>query len=666
MPFGPPGQEKLNMNIDSLWTGGPFESSVRIIFKVADRGLTELYRLILVATQRVGDPNSSTPFEMAFSVVEQEVSLKFHNFKLQADDVSDVSELLGTNNHYGSYRVLANVTVQIEGINAYVNYNRSLDLTTGIHTTTFLASDMNKYTTVTYCSNPAKVCIYRVSSTAKLPNVVVSVENRLGPANLYTLSCKQNQVRMNGITQDGDPKGMEYDLMVRLSTGPLGMPMSSCATNHNGTLVVTGSAYGKDLVLNSFSIVIGAMTDYDATKGNPENKFSFRGAKPGPLLEKTTASASTKIESKLAVAHTQDYQRWMNEFGIELFDPWKGSKYPSEKLEFTELLDRYKYTAGVTPSGKNHKREIRKELVEKKAGREAKSLNKRVAQFEPKNGPKNEPSSEAAQTWSAVPTAHTTLSHEAPQFPFPTDLAPGVTPTGVIPWHSDGLATATGADNIVYTVTLSKTQRNVMAEETGMPMADQTAPEKLTGFSTENVDWVSEHDELVRTLVEEGSDPTAAQGDPYVEALLFDYARHLFISSSREDSLPPNLQGIWQDSLESAWGGDYHANINLQMNHWFADQTGLGPLQEALWKYIENTWVSRFISLDSLLTITQVPRGKETAKLLYNAPGWVVHDEVNIFGHTGMKNTATWANCRLYLSASFFTNICQIPPPLLG
>jgi alpha-L-fucosidase 2 len=28
MPFGPPGQEKLNLNLDTLWNGGPFEASV--------------------------------------------------------------------------------------------------------------------------------------------------------------------------------------------------------------------------------------------------------------------------------------------------------------------------------------------------------------------------------------------------------------------------------------------------------------------------------------------------------------------------------------------------------------------------------------------------------------------------------------------------------------
>lgn len=49
---------------------------------------------------------------------------------------------------------------------------------------------------------------------------------------------------------------------------------------------------------------------------------------------------------------------------------------------------------------------------------------------------------------------------------------------------------------------------------------------------------------------------------------MFDYGRHLLISSARSNSLPANLQGKWATALENAWGADYHANINLQMNYW--------------------------------------------------------------------------------------------------
>ena len=111
-------------------------------------------------------------------------------------------------------------------------------------------------------------------------------------------------------------------------------------------------------------------------------------------------------------------------------------------------------------------------------------------------------------------------------------------------------------------------------------------------------------------------------GDPYLESLMFDYGRHLFICSGRENSLPPNLQGKWATALTNAWSADYHANINLQMNYWLVEQTGLGSQSQGLWDYMAKTWA---------------PRGSETAELLYNAPGWVTHNEMNIVGHTAMK-----------------------------
>lgn len=124
-------------------------------------------------------------------------------------------------------------------------------------------------------------------------------------------------------------------------------------------------------------------------------------------------------------------------------------------------------------------------------------------------------------------------------------------------------------------------------------------------------------------------DSNITSGDPYLENLLFDYAQYLLISSSRPGSLPTNLQGRWTEQMQPDWSSDYHANINLQMNYWTADQTGLTEAQKPLWEYMINTWVAR---------------GHETAMLLYGAPGWVVHNEMNIFGHTAMKDGEEWAD----------------------
>ncbi|KAF8428099.1 alpha-fucosidase A [Tirmania nivea] len=117
------------------------------------------------------------------------------------------------------------------------------------------------------------------------------------------------------------------------------------------------------------------------------------------------------------------------------------------------------------------------------------------------------------------------------------------------------------------------------------------------------------------------------KGEPYLESLIFDFGRYLLIGSSRENSMPPNLQSIWSNGFWAPWSGDYHVNINLQMNVWGSEATGLGRLLPGLWSYMRETWV---------------PRGSETAKLLYSAEeGWVIHNELNIFGSTGVKGGDT-------------------------
>ena len=41
--------------------------------------------------------------------------------------------------------------------------------------------------------------------------------------------------------------------------------------------------------------------------------------------------------------------------------------------------------------------------------------------------------------------------------------------------------------------------------------------------------------------------------DPGLISLVFAFGRYLLVSSSREGSLPANLQGIWNDSFYPAW-----------------------------------------------------------------------------------------------------------------
>lgn len=93
--------------------------------------------------------------------------------------------------------------------------------------------------------------------------------------------------------------------------------------------------------------------------------------------------------------------------------------------------------------------------------------------------------------------------------------------------------------------------------------------------------------------------------DTALEALLFQYGRYLLISSSRPGCLPANLQGIWNEHIEAPWNADYHVNINLQMNYWPAEVTGLSELHGPMLDYTERL----------------VPAGRETAREMFAARG---------------------------------------------
>ncbi|KAL5314437.1 hypothetical protein ACEPPN_017077 [Leptodophora sp. 'Broadleaf-Isolate-01'] len=417
MPFGSPGSEQVNLNIDSLWWGGPFESS----------------------SYNGGNPTS-----------EQYQYLPGIRDYIFQKGTGNVTQLLGSGSDYGTFTVLGNLTIGINGVTSSTTYNRTLDFNTGVHTTTYNANDGNTYTSTVFCSYPDQVCVYELTSTGTLPSTIISFENLLSSQSYLNLTCAPTNIVLSGYTQYHSdwPLGMEYYAMARV--------ISSSTASCSGTSLVIAEKSG----VNSFSLIIGADTNYDQTKGDAANEFSFLGVSPVKSVQDVTSAAASKSVSTLLADHITDYSGLMSAFTITLPDAAK-----SAGLETSVIISRYS---------------------------------------------------------------------------------------------------------------------------------------------------------------------SSGSGDPYLESLLFTYGRHLFISSQRENSLPANLQGRWTQQYEPSWGADYHANINLQMNHWGADQTGLGELQSATWNYMQNTWV---------------PRGTLTAQLLYNAPlGWVTHDEMNTFGHTGMKDAAQWAN----------------------
>lgn len=110
------------------------------------------------------------------------------------------------------------------------------------------------------------------------------------------------------------------------------------------------------------------------------------------------------------------------------------------------------------------------------------------------------------------------------------------------------------------------------------------------------------------------------KNDPDLEETLFQFGRYLLMSSSR-DSLPANLQGLWNDKVHAPWASDYHNNINIQEAYWAAEVTNLSECHMPLLNFITET----------------APASRAMTKKQFGAdtPGWTTRISQNPWGWGG-------------------------------
>ena len=114
--------------------------------------------------------------------------------------------------------------------------------------------------------------------------------------------------------------------------------------------------------------------------------------------------------------------------------------------------------------------------------------------------------------------------------------------------------------------------------------------------------------------------------DADLQAKLFQFGRYITVSGSREGSEPTNLQGRWLQDLLPNWGSKYTLNVNTEMNYWPAEVTNLSECTGPLFHLIENL----------------AENGAETAKLYYDAEGWVSHHNTDLWRGTAPVDAARY------------------------
>jgi len=216
-----------------------------------------------------------------------------------------------------------------------------------------------------------------------------------------------------------------------------------------------------------------------------------------------------------------------------------------------------------------------------------------------------------------------------------------VIPQNGIISHDNKYIQVRDADSALIIVAVATSYKN-FNDVSGNPSA--ITKQQLADAANKNFDellsnHIREHQRLFRRVsIDIGSNhsiqlPTDERiknfpdaDDPQFVSLYFQYARYLLISSSRPGSQPANLQGIWNDKTNPPWGSKYTININTEMNYWPAEAANLSECVEPLILMIKD------------LSIT----GAKTAKEMYNARGWVVHHNTDLWRATAPIDGARW------------------------
>ncbi len=118
----------------------------------------------------------------------------------------------------------------------------------------------------------------------------------------------------------------------------------------------------------------------------------------------------------------------------------------------------------------------------------------------------------------------------------------------------------------------------------------------------------------------------SGKSDLQLQSLYYQFGRYLLISCSRDQAMPANLQGLWNDHVQPPWGSNYTTNINLEMNYWPAESTNLTECHAPLLTFINSLSVN----------------GRKTAKINFGLEGWCVFHNSDIWAKTSPPGGGAW------------------------
>lgn len=218
---------------------------------------------------------------------------------------------------FGSYRNFGELLISFAERSASTNYNRSLDLFTGIHKTNFTQGGVN-YTREAFASNPDQVMVFNFKADSK---GTMSGEISLKSAQGAISVADARSISFNGEM----PNKLKYAATLMLT--------------HAGGNIKIKDDHLVFENCRSLTLFLDARTNY-----KPDYKSGWRGDDPTPVIKRELAAAQSKGYEKLKAAHIKDFKSLAARASIDI----GSSDDATLSLPTDERLKKYK-TGGSDP-----------------------------------------------------------------------------------------------------------------------------------------------------------------------------------------------------------------------------------------------------------------------------------------------------------------------------
>ncbi|KAF8234511.1 glycoside hydrolase family 95 protein [Tricholoma matsutake] len=254
--------EVTQLNIESLWSGGPF-------------------------AEPSYNGGNKQPSEQ-FSTAEAMKNIRQTIFQNSTGEIDNIEVLTTDAGAYGSYAGAGYLFSNIGANGTTSNYARWLDLDQGIARTSWSQSGTT-YLRSTFCSHPTESCTQHITSTssaASLPSLSYAfspgTEANLPTPNITCLDSSTLRIRGFASTP-----GMLYELLARVYTTPVVSGPSSttqCIQKPVAPGMPPNATIEVGRSVSEAWISWVGRTKYSLEAGDAAHRFSFRGSDPHDAL----------------------------------------------------------------------------------------------------------------------------------------------------------------------------------------------------------------------------------------------------------------------------------------------------------------------------------------------------------------------------------------------